>query len=80
MSYGDDFALTLFTNDAALAAQADAAGVDRIGVDLERIGKSARQGHLATWISEHVEPDLAAITPVLKRAATFARCRNATAG
>lgn len=74
MSYGGDFALTLFTNDATLAAAADAAGVDRIGVDLERIGKSARQGHLATWISEHVEPDLAAIAPVLARAAPFARC------
>jgi len=30
------FRLTLWTADPALAARADAAGVDRIGVDLDR--------------------------------------------
>jgi 2-keto-3-deoxy-L-rhamnonate aldolase RhmA len=74
MSYGSEFVLTLFTNDPALAAAADAAGVDRIGIDMEQIGKDARQGHLATWISDHAENDLAAVGPALKRAALFARC------
>ena len=37
------FRLTLWTADAALAARADAAGVDRIGVDLDRLGKAERQ-------------------------------------
>jgi len=74
MSYGSEFALTLFTNDPALAAAADAAGVDRIGVDMEQIGKADRQGHLATWISDHAESDLATIRPALKHAQLFARC------
>lgn len=74
MSYGSNFALTLFTNDPALAARADRAGVDRIGVDIERLGKPVRQGHLATWISDHVEGDLARLAPALNDAALFARC------
>ena len=74
MSYGTDFVLTLFTNDPRRAAQADHAGVQRIGVDMEQIGKSSRQGHLATWISDHAEADLTRLRPALKRAQLFARC------
>ncbi|MGD9946390.1 MAG: hypothetical protein AB7S98_24500 [Burkholderiaceae bacterium] len=74
MSYGNDFVLTLFTADPALAAAADAAGIDRIGVDLEAIGKQARQGHLNTWISDHHVEDLPRIAAVLRRASLFARC------
>ena len=39
MNLGDRFRLTLFTNRPALALAADRAGVDRIGPDLERLGK-----------------------------------------
>ena len=74
MSFGDDFVLTLFTNDPALAARADRAGVNRIGVDIERIGKDSRQGHLPTWISDHREEDLVGLRSVLQHAALFARC------
>jgi hypothetical protein len=74
MSYGSELALTLFTNDPALAGAADRAGVNRIGIDMEQIGKAARQSHLATWISDHAEADLATIRPVLERATLFARC------
>jgi hypothetical protein len=80
MSYGSDFVLTLFTKDPLLAAAADQAGVDRIGVDMEQIGKGARQGHLATWISDHAESDLAGIRPMLERAELFARCNPIHAG
>jgi hypothetical protein len=80
MSYGNDFVLTLFTNDAALASATDRAGVDRIGIDMEQIGKGARQGHLATWISDHAENDLAVVRPALQRAALFARCNPVHAG
>ena len=80
MSYGAQFVLTLFTNDAALAALGDAGGVDRIGVDMERIGKGQRQGHLATWISDHAEGDLARIRPALSRARLFTRCNPVHAG
>ena len=80
MSYASDFVFTLFTNDAALAAGADRAGVERIGIDMEQIGKGARQGHLATWISDHAENDLAVVRPALRHAALFARCNPVHAG
>ena len=73
MSFGSDFILTLFTDDPELAARADAAGVDRIGPDLEIVGKRRRQGHLNTLISEHTIADLAAIRPCLTNAALFVR-------
>lgn len=71
--YGDDFVLTLFTNDRGLAAAADAAGVDRIGIDLESIGKRERQDPREKWISDHHIDDLPAMRAVLSRAALFAR-------
>lgn len=74
MSYGSEFALTLFTANPTLAQSADSAGIERIGIDLERIGKRARQGHLQTWISDHEINDLLAISSGLRRAKLFARC------
>jgi 2-keto-3-deoxy-L-rhamnonate aldolase RhmA len=65
--------LTLWTADPAVAARADAAGIDRVGVDLERLGKAERQRGLGTWISPHAEADLGALAPMLSRAALFAR-------
>jgi hypothetical protein len=52
--------------------------VDRVGVDLERLGKAERQRGLGTWISPHVEDDVARLGAVLEggvpgRAALFAR-------
>jgi 2-keto-3-deoxy-L-rhamnonate aldolase RhmA len=69
----DDFVLTLWTADPELAAHADAAGVDRVGVDLERLGKDERQAGLGTWISPHTLDDLAAVGGALRRARPFAR-------
>lgn len=74
MSYGDQFVLTLFTNDPLLAAMADRAGIDRIGVDIEHLGKDLRQGHLNTWISDHSEADALRLRPCMQRSALFARC------
>jgi hypothetical protein len=74
LSYGNQFVLTLFTNNPEVAAQADLAGIDRVGVDLEQIGKHHRQGHLNTWISDHTEEDLQGLRPTLRRASLFARC------
>jgi hypothetical protein len=73
MSYGEDFTLTLFTNDPQLARLGDRAGIDRIGPDLEQLGKAERQGHLKTWISDHEEADLGHLRPVLAQARLFAR-------
>jgi hypothetical protein len=68
-----DFVLTLWTSDPGLAARADAAGIDRIGLDLERLGKRERQAGLATWISPHTEADLPALAGALSTASLFAR-------
>src|SRR5512139_1851864 len=69
----DGFVLTLWTADAGLARRADAAGVERVGVDLERIGKADRQRGLGTWISPHRTEDLDALGAALERAELFAR-------
>jgi citrate lyase beta subunit len=66
--------LTLWTNDPALARDADIAGIDRIGLDLETFGKAARQAGRPTWISQHRRTDLALIKPVLQNAELFVRC------
>ena len=73
-SYGKDFKLTLWTNDAALAARADDAGVDRIGLDLETIGKCDRQpASLGTWISSHHPTQLPALRKAVRRGKLFCR-------
>lgn len=73
MSYGQDFKFILWTNDPALAARADAAGVNRIGLDLETLGKHERQKGLATWISPHREDQLPALRKVITRNKLFCR-------
>ncbi len=72
-SRGNHVALTLWTDDPLLARIADQAGVDRIGVDLEIIGKQERQAGYGTWISPHTLHDLAIVGQVLSRAELFAR-------
>ena len=69
----DTFVLTLWTDDPELARRADAAGVERIGVDLERLGKAERQHGLGTWISRHTVADAARVGAALDHAALFAR-------
>lgn len=76
----DEFVLTLWTNDPALAARADEAGIDRVGVDLERRGKQERQAGLGTWISPHSEEDLPALGEALRRSKLFARTDPLHAG
>lgn len=57
-----------------LAAASDAAGVDRIGVDIERLNKQARQSHVANArISAHELGDLARLGAAVRRATLFAR-------
>ncbi len=73
MSYGNNFVLTLFTNDVELARRADAAGVNRIGLDLEMLGKTERQQHLNTWISDHEEKQLPVLRKALKKSKLFVR-------
>lgn len=71
------FTLTVITRDAELARRADAAGVDRIGVDVERLAKHERQGHIPdARISDHELSDLAALGGVVRRAELFARLNS----
>lgn len=71
--FGDDFRLTLITNDRQLAADADRAGVDRVGVDLERLGKARRQAGHDTRLSQHGWDDLSKIAQSVNQADIFVR-------
>jgi 2-keto-3-deoxy-L-rhamnonate aldolase RhmA len=73
MSFAEPFIFTLWTSDPAMARAADIAGIDRVGVDLEHLGKQERQAHRGTWISPHREEDLDTLRPALSRAKLFAR-------
>ena len=72
-SFGEAFTLTLLTDDQDLAVEADRAGVQRIGVDLETIGKAARQRGYDTRLSTHTWDDLGAVGNVVCRAGLFVR-------
>lgn len=65
--------LSLITNQAALAREADACGIDRIMIDLERKGKNLRQHGLDLYLSDHQPEDLPAIKRVLRRASLMVR-------
>lgn len=80
MSYGSDFVLTLFTNDTDLAKAANDAGINRIGLDLEKIGKEHRQDASKAWISNHQMHELQAIRDQLTQAALFCRTNPIHAG
>lgn len=57
--------LMFITNNPEIAMEAQLAGVDRIFVDLETIGKLERQGHLDTVKSFHTMEDVSIIRSVL---------------
>src|SRR5215470_15340130 len=65
---------TIFiTNDSWRAEVAEQAGVDRVMVDLEIIGKSERQRNHDTLISAHCLSDVSRLRCVLKRALLMVR-------
>ncbi len=73
-SFGSRFRLTLVTDDPAAAETADRAGVDRIGLDTERLDKAARQSLAAgARISSHRLDDLRRLKPRLAAAELFCR-------
>lgn len=61
------------TNDPQIAALADEAGVDRIFLDLETVGKQLRQGGMNTVQSDHTLADIRAVRPAVKRAELMVR-------
>ncbi len=68
-------ALTLMyiTNNPEIAQIAQTAGVDRVWVDMEYIGKDARQGGLDTVKSSHTIADVRKIRPVVTAAELLVR-------
>lgn len=65
--------LMYITNRPEIAGIAQAAGVDRIFVDMEYLGKDLRQKGLDTVKSHHTLEDVAALVPVLDRADLMVR-------
>jgi hypothetical protein len=61
------------TNDPALAAEADGAGVARIGIDIDRLGKAERQAGLGEPRTTHTLDDLARLRPAVSSAELFIR-------
>lgn len=66
--------LMYITNDPEIAAIAEAAGVDRIFVDMEYLGKAQRQGGMNTVQSHHTVGDVRRIRGVLQRSQLLVRC------
>ena len=71
---GPSLILTALTRDPETVRAADQAGVDRIGIDIERRGKHLRQGHQPdARVSPHELEDLATVAKNVTRAELFAR-------
>lgn len=65
--------LMYITNDTNVAKAVQNAGVDRIFIDLEIMGKDERQGHLDTVISRHQMSDVSTIREVIDTADLLVR-------
>ncbi|MGB5596864.1 MAG: aldolase/citrate lyase family protein [Crocosphaera sp.] len=65
--------LALITGDYQLARQAEAAGIDRIFVDLERLGKQERQAGEGLFLSQHRPEDVNKIAAVLNKCRLMVR-------
>lgn len=68
-----DLKLILISNQPEIARFVVARGVEWIMVDLERLGKQDRQGHLDTFISEHELSDVVALRRVVPQGRLIVR-------
>lgn len=66
--------LMYITNRPEIAEIVENAGVDRIFIDMEHIGKSARQGGMDTVQCHHTIEDIFAVKQVLKKSKVMVRC------
>ena len=66
--------LMYITNQPEVAVIAENAGVDRIFVDMEYIGKSDRQGGMDTVQCRHTLADVSAIRKAITKAELLVRC------
>jgi hypothetical protein len=65
--------LWLISGDCALARIAPQVGIERVLVDLERLGKAERQKGKQLFLSDYDWDDIAALRPVLPKASLFVR-------
>lgn len=65
--------LMYITNNASIAEIAQKAGVDRIWIDMEHIGKEERQGGLDTVKSHHTVEDIRRLRPVVNHSELMVR-------
>ncbi|MBQ8696378.1 MAG: aldolase [Clostridia bacterium] len=65
--------LMYITNNPVTARMAEDAGVDRIWVDMEYIGKELRQGGMNTVQNHHTVEDVRALRPVVTKAQLMVR-------
>ena len=61
------------TNNLDIALIAEDAGVDRVWIDLETLGKEERQGHIDSVKSHHTVDDIRRIAPRLTKAEMLVR-------
>ena len=66
--------LMYITNRPEIATVVENAGVERIFIDMEYIGKSIRQGGMDTVQSHHTIEDIRAVKKVLKASQVMVRC------
>lgn len=70
----ESFVLTAISCEPEVVRAADAAGVDRIGIDIERLGKDLRQDRAAgDRFSDHRLDDLRTVAANVRRARIFIR-------
>tara|TARA_Y200000002_G_scaffold345791_1_gene319944 strand:+ start:897 stop:1694 length:798 start_codon:yes stop_codon:yes gene_type:complete len=63
----------MITNSPSITNHIVDNGVQRIFIDLEKIGKNKRQSHLNTWISDHEESDIKLIQNCVNKAELLVR-------
>src|SRR5580765_4472782 len=68
--------LTLITNKSQFARRAERAGIDRIMIDLERLGKAKRQCARQLFLSDHYPADIDRLRSTLSIAAVQVRVNS----
>lgn len=77
MAFPYPIKLTLLSREPQWIEAAEAAGVERIGIDIESIGKRSRQAKsLQSRISDHQLSDLRTLTRLVKQAVPFVRLNS----
>jgi 2-keto-3-deoxy-L-rhamnonate aldolase RhmA len=72
----DRVELTLITNKSQFARRAERAGIDRIMIDLERLGKAKRQCARQLFLSDHYPADIDRLRSMLSTAAIQVRVNS----